>query len=285
MSEQDALQKRGPLSNPTPSPRKLDGRWQWLVAPLMAISLVLHVLLLFVPLPEPETVVEEEPTEADLPAEEEAVDILSISDIPAPEPPSEPPPEQPQPPPEAPPPPAGAVPPPPDPEQIVEEEFLEEEFEAEELPLEDDFPEEETTGGFNPAVQAEIAGRAGGINPEFNLTANFPSDAWDLGGAGLSYWSPDQQACFFAALDEATYQMVPGTDRLLYLARNIDLVVDEDLKTKTYPDRDLVEDPNGWCGGRFFEVQANGASDGVWVSALEPAPATTLLILWTADPR
>lgn len=298
MPEQDALRKPEQQSAIARQSHKLPWRWHWLIAPLMGISLILHVALLFMPLPTSDNLDEEVVEEEEPPTEEEAVDILSISDIPVPEPPTEPPPEQLQPPQQSAPPPT-AAPPVPDPTQtqelIPEDTAPEETFDE----ADDGLEEQDSQTGFDPARQTEISGRAGGVNPEFNLTAGFPENAWNLGSEGLSYWPPQQQSCFFSsidpgsgAIDPATgkkdpgsYAPVPGVDRLLYLSRNIGLVVEEDLKQKTYPDKDLVQDPNGWCGGDFYEVQANGTPEGVWISVLEPARATALIIIWTSDPR
>lgn len=287
MSEPDTLEKIEPIPVPAKAGRKLPWRWQWLIAPLMGISLLLHVALLFVPLPEPD-IAEEENIEEELPPEEEAVDILSLSDIPVPEPPPEPPAQEP--PPAEPAPAPAAAAPVPDPDQIPDN-LPEPDPAAEPDPeLDPELePEPDPQPQFDPAVQSDLFNRSGNIggNPRgasFDLTGDFLKFAWDSKGEGIQTWPQEQRNCFFAAIDASNYTLAAGVNKLKFLARNAGEVVTEDLPV-TFSTENLAEDPNGYCGGRFFEVQNANGPTGVWVSVLEPSGGTALVLLWESDPR
>lgn len=292
MSELKALDPLPPPSANQPTSKKRPWRWQWLITPLMGISFLLHIFLLFVPLPSPdvaeEEVEEEEVEEID---EEEAVDILSLSDIEVPEPPAEPPPEQPpQQQPSTPPP--GTVAPPPDPEQLEELPPEDEFFEEDEFPEEDGFSEDEGEGpvGFDPGRQQSILGQTGGINAEFDQTEYFPLYAWNPASNPQGYlasWDPSRHSCFFTFIEESAYELDPRADRLKYLSRNYGLVVSEDLP-QTFSGQAVVP-TDGYCGEPLYEVQEGGAPTGIYVSTIGigqgSPPGTILLIFWTTDPR
>ncbi|MDB9526195.1 hypothetical protein PN498_09375 [Oscillatoria sp. CS-180] len=290
MSELETLESADPSNIPaSASKQKLTWRWQWLIAPLMGISIVLHIALLFVPLPSRE-VAEEETAEDEIEEvdDEEPIDILSLSDIEIPEPPAEPPPEQPQPQQQAPPP--DAVPPPPDPTQVEElppeEQFIEEDF-----PEENGFPEEEAPVGFDLARQQTLLGQTGAINREFDQTDYFPLYAWNPTGDNsptyLGGWAPETLSCFFSSIEESSFVLDPRADRLKYLVRNYGLVVSEDLP-QTFAGQTVVPTAE-YCGMPLYEVQEGGATTGIYVSTIGIGPGSPpgaiLLIFWTSDPR
>ena len=293
MSDLEILEKQDAPPVQKAFTRKKNWRWQWLIAPLMGISIILHIALLFVPLPSledaaEETVEAEEEPEVD---EEAPIDILSLSEIEVPDPPPEPPPEQPQPQPESPPPPSTAVPPPPDPAAPVEEPLPEEEFFEEELPPEDGV-EEPPQSSFDPARQQALLGQTGGINAEFDQTEYFPLYAWNPTGdnspAYLGGWDPQRHNCFFSSIQEMDYQLDPRADRLKYLSRNYGLIVNQDLP-RTFPGQAIVEVPGGYCGEALFEIQESAQPTGIYVSAIgigpgDP-PGSVLLIFWTSNPN
>lgn len=260
-------------------------RWQLLVAPLMAVSLLLHGVLLFVPLPSREVVPEEELEEEVLPGEEEeAVDILSLSDITPPEPPPEeaPPPEQPA---EAPPP-TGAVPPPPDPEQLDElppaEEFEEEFIEDEEFYEDEELP----PSGFDAARQQALLGQTGNINVEFDKTSEFPGNVDGLRG-GPGEWDPGKIACFFTAFDPSSndFALLPSAQQLKFFTRNNGLIINDDLPA-TFPSAAIYEDSSGYCGEPLYVVEENG--EIVMLVSVIPVGvggSSGLLIFWSSDPR
>lgn len=117
-----------------------------------------------------------------------------------------------------------------------------------------------------------------------DLTERFPEAAWDLGGEGLRYWSQEKRDCFFSAIDSSSYVTVAGVSGLNFLSRSIELVVDQDLPT-AFPAVTLAEDSRGHCGGRFIEVQIDGEPASIWISVLEPARGTALVLFWDSDPR
>ena len=269
----------------TAAPRARRWRWQWLVAPLMGISVVLHLALLFVPLPTADQTTPD--PEEETPVEEEGpIDILSLSDVTAPEAPLE------EPPTEAPaeaPPPASAEPPPPTLEQAqqpAEEEFAQGETELDDTAADDNVVEEtQDDGAFDAARQQALLGRRGGINVEFDDSENFPANIWGLGY--LDNWGQDKLNCFFASIDATGYQLAAGAHSLNFFTRNYNFVVQQDLPN-TFSEQTLSEDPNGFCGEQLFEVQDNGVPI-MYVSTLKVGlgnpPGSIVLIFWTSDPR
>lgn len=274
------------LSKPRSATRQW--HWQWLLAPLMGISVVFHIALLFVPLPSlaPQAAEVEEP---EVPEEEEddPIDILSLSDIEVPEPPSEPLAEPA--PSEATAPPPDAVPPPPDPNQVPD--TLPESLPEDQLPEATGPEETPPASTFDPARQQALLGQAGGINAEFDQTQYFPLYAWNPANQPAAYlagWDPQRLNCFFSLIDEMNYELDPRAGRLKYLTRNYGLIVNEDLP-RTFPGQQVVPDPNGYCGEDFFVINENGAPAGVYVSAIGVGegnpPANVILVFWVEDPR
>ncbi|MGF1457942.1 MAG: hypothetical protein ACFBSG_02850 [Leptolyngbyaceae cyanobacterium] len=290
MPNTETLEKQTPQE---PVPAKVatrKWRWQMLIAPLMGISVALHIALLFVPLPTPDEA-EEAETEEEVEEEEEApVDILTPSELPAPEPPpEEPPPEQPQPSqPETPAPPA-EVPPPPDPEQVqpAPDPAPEEDV----FPEEDDFPEEQGGGSFDPARQSALAG--GGRQ---NLgSTEFGS--LNQGDPGLIAAYIDQDGlkggvdpgCFFAEIDPSpdTGGLTPvnGVIDTVVVTQNIDYVPEVLCNSGYCTSQALVGE---FCGARLYELQDNGVPQ-LYASLMEPGGdrggGAVVVALWTSDPR
>ncbi|MEL6382976.1 MAG: hypothetical protein AAFQ89_10980 [Cyanobacteria bacterium J06626_18] len=238
------------------------------------MSIVLHIGLLFVPLPTTELVPEEEVAEEEpIPEEEEVIDLLAVSDILPPEPPPEEPAAE-EPPPETPPPANPDIPP--DPEQI--EELL-----SEEVP--EEFPEEtEQTPSFNPAKQQEVIGRTGDINREFDQTDAFPGNVVGLPG-GPEEWDTDKVNCFFAVLDFPGnhYELWPEAGLLKFFLRNNGLIVQEDLPA-TYPEADIIP-VAPYCGEPLYLIEENG-EPVMFVSVIPigVGGSSGLLIFWTSDP-
>ncbi|NEQ46406.1 MAG: hypothetical protein F6K00_23830 [Leptolyngbya sp. SIOISBB] len=250
----------------------------------MSLSIFFHIALLFVPLPAPVPLAEED-IEEEISEEEEApIDILALSDIDVPEPPSEPLPESPQPPETAAPPP-DAVPPPPDPNQVPET------LPESQLPEETGLEETPPTNTFDPARQQALLDQTGGINSEFDQTQDFPLYAWNPvkePAAYLAGWEPQRLSCFFSFIDEMNYDLDPRANRLKYLTRNYGLIVNEDLP-RTFPGQEIVPQPDGYCGEDFFVINENGVPAGVYVSAIGVGegnpPANVILVFWVEDPR
>lgn len=273
--------------------RRHNSIWRWLAAPLVGISIILHVALLFAPLPAQEPTAEEEPETAEKTPEEEeeAVDILSLSEIQPPDPPEpvEEPPQPEQPPQQQTPPPPQSVPPPPDPSQAPQTPPPEEQQPPEEDPPP---PENSSAPSFDPARQNQLLGQvSGGINAEFDKTDQFLLFAWGSGN-GRNYvgdWSPEKRQCFFSNINQNEYTTAPNVNQIRFLTRNLGIVIRNDLPaTFSAPDQELIEDSNGWCNGRFFEVRESGTPI-LWISALGVGPgdppASALLVFWTSDPR
>ncbi|NER80815.1 MAG: hypothetical protein F6K42_14840 [Leptolyngbya sp. SIO1D8] len=246
----------------------------------MAISLVFHIALLFFPLPSPETVEEDLETET-IEGDEEAVDILSLSDITPPEPP----PEQPQeePPPEDPaPPPSGAVPPPPDPEQVEEAPL---EIEEEDItPPEDDLLPPEAGGAFDAARQQALAGQGrqrltgsefGGLNEDPTFVAEY-IQLYGLKG------NVDPN-CFFDRIDPQ-YGLTPvqGVIDTLTVARNPDFVPDTLCENGFCTNHIPVGD---YCNAPLYELQDNGESQFFASISEMGSGGSSIVALWVADPR
>jgi hypothetical protein len=277
-------------------------RLTWLkqvIAPLLGISLGLHGVLLLAPLPAPAP---EEETLEEVPTEEEAVDLLSISSlataIPAPEattpaatapPAAAPPPVASPPAPQAPAPYPENLPPP---ELLPEEDLI-----TQGEPMQEPSPDPVIpagTGnpppgsGFDPNRQAQLVGSALGVlgrapgSSNFDLTDQFPGDIWDL---YISRWAEAQQQCFFNTIDRDGYALRAPAADLRYLSRNIQLVEQQDIP-RTFAGQSVQPLATTYCEAGLFEVQDNG-SPILWVSLVPVSPggSTTLVIFWQADPR
>ena len=252
------------------------GKWSWLAAPLMVISLLFHVALLFVPLPTPETT-DTEPEEEDLP-EEETPEILSLAAIEIPEPP---PPEQPQQPPEQAPPPSGGTPPPPDPEQLPEN--------LEELPQDDGLEEltdplDLEDGSFDAARQEALVGGGrqnlgasefGSINSDPGLIVAFVQDQGLQAGVN--------QDCFLAGLDPQI-GLIPVENALdvMLLTNNADFVPGTLCNNGFCTDH---LDAGNYCGAPLYELRENGIPQ-FYVSVVEIGNGgSALAILWGENPN
>ncbi|WP_051158473.1 hypothetical protein [Nodosilinea nodulosa] len=275
------------------SHRPFGVRWSpWiktLAAPLLALSMGFHALLLITPLPSrPAAEAEADAAPAE---DEEVVDLLSISSLADAEPA---PPADETPAAEAP---AGAPPPaaPQAPTQpVVPEQYPEAPPEA--LPetppavdpLAADPSEPAPVAGFDPNRQAQLVASAiGGLGREpgksnFDLTDQFPGDIWDL---YVVQWSATTQQCFFSAIDRGSYTLRPPAADLRYLSRNIQLVEQQDIP-RTFAGQTVQPLGQAYCGNSLFEVQ-DGGSTILWVSLVPVSPggSTTLVIFWQADPR
>jgi hypothetical protein len=296
----DTLEKPvPPVEAPTQVGRRASRRdklMRLLLTPLLGVSVVLHVALLFIPFPardlaevsEGETVPEEQ---------EGAVDLLSLTNLAV-----EPPPEAPEPPPQEPPPqqqsappPPGSVPPPPDPTQIPEglPEPTEDNTPQDEGLPNDDLPPSNTppASAFDPARQQVLLGLGSAIGrppgeSNFDVTEIlFPAAAWQQ---AFKVWAPDRLQCFFTSIAQETYQLAPGAADVKYLSRNIQFIEREDLP-RTFSGLDVVKFPDGYCGNDFYEVQEAGVQVGIWVSVIGVGagnpPGTAVIIFWIADPR
>jgi hypothetical protein len=272
MPAPDTLEK--PTTSPvTPPPPQRN--WRWLVAPLMGISFVLHIGLLFLPLPAQEAVEEETLVEEEVPAEEP--EILSLSAVePLPET-SEPPQAQA----DAPPPPSGETPPP-RPSEIpnnLEDTNFEADpgFEAEDLG-------DEGPVAFDPERQRALLGAArqyldqsefGGINsdPELvgiALTAGWPSSV--------------DPGCFFDQV-EPTPQTVSRASDAMFFTRNLGLVKNRELPNLV--EGELFQQGN-YCNAEFYEVLQDDVSvmflSLIGIGEGTP-PGSAVAVFWASDPR
>lgn len=281
MSEPGSRKTLDCLPAASAAPRRGGRLWQGLAVPLVGISLLLHIVVLFVPIPNHERDLAPPEEEEAPPKDEAAVDILSISDLPVPaEPPAEVPPAeplQPEPPVHAPPVPPANLEQVPEPTQVeTAEPSIDEVLPASTTPNDGETPQ------FNLARQSALLGQTDGINVEFDGTADFPQNIWELG-----YLQHLNLNCFFEQIGPNSYQLPPLAKQLKFFRRNYGLVVQEDLPL-TFSNQTLIEDPNGYCGEQFFEVQENGVPT-LYVSAIRigpgSPPASILLIFWTDDPR
>lgn len=274
MSDLKTLEKKDAPQLAQPSVRSKKRRWQWIIAPLMGISVILHIALLFVPLPSWDSAAEEAAEEATPEAEEEApIDILSLSEIAAPEPPPEPPPEQPQPaPPEPAPPPSGAVPPPPDPQQ-VEELPPEAEFVEEELPAEEGF-EAEASPSFDPGAATEqFLGDISGLGV-VNYTSQFGLPTPDL------LRNPGNAACF---IDPAGGP-VSGVRVANWLDKEPQTLLRENLQDVYGPRGITFEELEPFCGERYFRALTAEGQPFMTLSLVR-LEGSTLLVVWETPPQ
>ncbi|MEO1067933.1 MAG: hypothetical protein AAFW95_02260 [Cyanobacteria bacterium J06638_6] len=281
------LESMGPLPLSPSAPRR--STWlKVLLAPLLGLSVLLHGLLLFSPVPSrPEPEVEEKEVVTE--EEDTVVDLLSISSLADAEP-ATPPTETPDATP-APPPPAAPQAPP----QPVVPETYPENPPPEPLAVADPLPEPSNdpvdpgpVAGFDPNRQAQLVSSAVGAlgrepgKSNFDLTDQFPGDIWDL---YVSNWPASTRQCFFNAIDRSTYTLRPPAADLRYLSRNIQLVESQDIP-RTFAGQTVQSLGQAYCGANLFEVQ-DGGNPILWVSLVPVSPggSTTLVIFWQADPR
>ena len=275
MSELETLEKLDRRNAPKSikkSSQRQRWRWQWLIAPLMGISIVLHIALLFMPLPSFDNLDEEVAENTSEEEEDAPIDILSLSEIAAPEPPPEPPPEQSQPEPEPQaPPPAGAIPPPPDPEQI-EEIPLEEAFVEDEIPIEEGF--EDPAPSFDAgAATNQFVGDISELGV-VDYTAEFGLPTPDL------LRNPGNAACFIdpSGAPASTVRVANWLDK------EPQTLLRENLQDVYGPRGITFQELPPFCGERYFQAfTAEGQS--FMTFSLVTLEGSTLLIVWDTPPQ
>ena len=241
-------------------------RWQWLIAPLMGLSIFFHIALLFVPLPAPAPP-EEEDTEAEVAEEEDApIDILALSDIAAPEPLPEPPQEQPQQPQAQAPPPPDAVPPPADPQQVPEAAV------NEPPPVDDGF--DNVPPSFDPAVATDqFVGDLSGLGVE-EYTSRLGLPTPDL------LRNPGNAGCF---LDPGGGS-VAGVRVVNWLDKEPQTLLRENLQEIYGPRGITFEELSPFCGERYFRgMTAEGQP--FMTFSLVTLVGSTLLVVWEVPPQ
>ncbi len=279
--------------------RSLGANWpSWvktLAAPLFAISLLAHGLLLVIPVPSSSAPELEE----EISAEEEFVDLLSISSLASPEP--EPEPELPStPPPEAAPPPAPAAAATSAPTQPVVPEVYPDTPPPGAAPADPPPPAADAfTAAPEPAafVQeeevVEIFTRLtrGSGDSDFDSTAtSFPAIAY-LTRGGINEWSPTEQNCFFEQISTEDYRLKPNAPSLRYLTRNEQFIRNEDVpRTFPSPQYQVSNLAGGYCNRPLYQVLRAGqpylfvSVAGIGVGA-EGQRASGIVIIWSSDPR
>lgn len=265
-----------------------------LAAPLFVISLLAHGLLLVTPVPSSSAPELEEDTSA----EEEFVDLLSISSLASPEP--EPEPEPPRsPPPEAAPPPAPAAAAPTQPvvPKVYPDTPPPAAAPADALPpVEDDFtaaPEPEPVAFVQEEEVVEIFDRLtrGSGDSDFDSTAtSFPEFAYLIPG-GIKEWSAEEQACFFTQIDDTDFRLLPKAASLRYLTRGVEAIENQDIpRTFPAPEFAVSSVADGYCNRPLYQVLRNGqpyvfvSVAGVGSGAVG-RQASGLVIIWSSDPR
>ena len=241
-------------------------RWQWLIAPLMGLSIFFHIALLFVPLPTP-TLPEEDDIKEEVAEEEDApIDILALSDIAAPEPLPEPPQEQPQQQTQAPPPP-DAVPPPPDPQQVPE-------APVENLPPVDDGFDENVPPSFDPvAATDQFIGDLSGLGVE-EYTSQLGLPTPDL------LRNPGNAGCFLDPGGGA----VAGARVANWLDKEPQTLLGENLQEVYGPRGITFEELPPFCGERYFRgITAEG--EAFMTFSLVTLNGSTLLVVWSVPPQ
>lgn len=278
--ERPSQQSEVPSISTAPQRRK----WGWLVAPLMAVSLIFHVALLFVPLPAPDTA-EEEVDEEPLPEPEETPEILSLSTVEIPEPP----PEQPQqaPSPEQPTP-TGGTPAPPNPDQLPEnlDEFedTEEDFE-DDRSLED---KDDTGGSFDPNRQSALAdiGRGNWGGSEFAKANADPSQIPIIVGFIQSDWPTTLDiGQFLAVLDPNTgiQPVSPGIDAL-FLPQNTGFIPDTLCDELGYCTG--YNSVGNYAGAPLYELLDNGTPQlYASVVGLGEGGSAAVAVIWASNPN
>ncbi|OKH44970.1 hypothetical protein NIES30_20995 [Phormidium tenue NIES-30] len=252
---------------------------------MFGLSLVLHGFVLLAPAPAPQPVPEAE----EAIAEDEFVDLLSIGTLVPSEPEaasaiSTPPPST-----SAPPLPLPiAAPPTPTP--------------APTAPVPTNSPSPPAPAASEPApatavvadeAVAEIFTRLtrGSGDSDFDSTAtSFPAIAY-LIPQGIAAWTPEEQACFFTQIDDATYSTQPGVVSLRYLTRNVQFIAEQDIpRTFPAPQYAVNRVADGYCDRPLFQVLQEGqpylfiSLVGIGVGA-PGQQASGLVIIWASDPR
>ncbi|MEM8603607.1 MAG: hypothetical protein AAGF24_07200 [Cyanobacteria bacterium P01_H01_bin.121] len=259
MSEQDTLGKVDLASTKPASPRQSAWRWQWLVAPLMGVSFILHIALLFLPIPSvdliPEEEVEEEATGSE---EEEVIDVLNLADITAPEPP----PEEAPPPEEQAPPPAENVAPNLDPTQIVE------------TPEEAPPPvEEQPAESFVDTSRDQFISGISDLGVE-----DYTSD---LGLPRPNFFRrPENAGCFI----DAGGNPVPGIRVLNWLDKEPQTLLRENLQNVYGQSGVAFVEQAAYCGERYFYLYAPSGEFFMAMSLVQ-MEGSALLVSWEARPQ
>ncbi|MBE9158748.1 hypothetical protein IQ265_18190 [Nodosilinea sp. LEGE 06152] len=278
---------------PRPRGTKYLTQLKRLVAPLLGLSLGLHGLVLFTPVPSrPEPAAEEAPTE------EEFVDLLSISSLPeaAPEPVEPPPAAE-----TAPPPPQAAAPAAPT-QPVIPEVYPSSPLPVADLanplpPAEDAFtaapPPEEPAASVPDDEVVDLLTRLtrGSGESDFDSTeTSFPAIAY-LTRGGIGEWSSAEQSCFFTQISDADYRLLPNAASLRYLTRNVQFIETEDIpRTFSAPQFQVSKVDGGYCDRPLFQVLQEGqpylfvSVVGIGVGA-PGRQASGLVIIWATDPR
>lgn len=273
MSHLETLEKPdAPERPPSTSIRSAGWRWQWLMAPLMGISILLHIALLFVPLPSFTPPAEEVAAEA-APEEEEdaAIDILALSDIAAPEPPPEPLVEAPPPSAaQAPPPPPEAVPPPPEPQTVP-------------------------AASPEPVVAAPppIATGMESAAPSFDPAAATNQFIGDIAGLGVEDYTselglpppdhlrnPGNAACFL----QPGGGTAPGVRVANWLDKEPQTLLRENLQDVYGPRGITFEELPPFCGERYFRG-ITAEEQPFMTFSLVTLAGSTLLVVWETPPQ
>lgn len=265
-----------------------------LMAPLFLISLLGHGLVVVAPVPSssaPELEEEE-------PAEEEFVDLLSISSLASPEPepelPITPPPEA-----AAPPAPVAAAPSAPT-QPAVPEVYPDTPATAapaDSLPPAEAAltaaPEPEPAAFVQEEEVVEIFTRLtrGSGDSDFDSTeTSFPEFAYLIPG-GIREWSAEEQACFFTQIDDTDFRLLPKAASLRYLTRGVEAIENQDIpRTFPAPEFAVSSVADGYCNRPLYQVLRNGqpyvfvSVAGVGSGAVG-RQASGLVIIWSSDPR
>ncbi|MEM6436130.1 MAG: hypothetical protein AAF773_20090 [Cyanobacteria bacterium P01_D01_bin.115] len=266
MSDLDTLDKIDAPSPPQSATPTRAWRWQWLLAPLMGFSIVLHIALLFVPLPAPENPeeVEEAPPEAD---EEIAVDILNLSEIVAPEPPPEQPEQPPQP--EAAPPPPAEVPAPPDPTQELAP--AEQDTFEDQLPIDDGLDEQPP---FDPGPSRNVF---------IDGIANLPvtDQTSEVGLPESRFFRVETNAVCFVRPDGGAVPEARDARWLELEPSDVFAVLQESYAPIGIS---LTERGDAFCGERYFEA-FTAAGESFMTFSLAQLEGSTLLVIWETPPQ
>ncbi|MGF1523387.1 MAG: hypothetical protein ACFBSF_13815 [Leptolyngbyaceae cyanobacterium] len=263
MSDPDTLEKVKVMDKPA-SPRKSIWRWQWLIAPLMGVSVVLHIVLLFVPIPSTNLASEDEIEEEELESaaeEEEVIDILNLSEITAPEPPpeEEPPPQEQQ----APPPPAENVAPNLDPTQIPPET-------PEAVPPVDDGA---ATQAFVDASRDQFIG---GLD---NLGVADYTSQFGLPEPKL-FRRPDSAGCFI----DASGNPAPNIRVLNWIDKEPQTLLQENLQAVYGQSGVAFVEQSSYCSERYFYLYAPNGEFFMAMSLVQ-MEGSALLVGWETRPQ
>jgi len=271
MSDLETLEKPDAPERPKSKSVSPGWRWQWLIAPLMGFSIILHIALLFVPLPSlappAEELTAEETPEED---EEAPIDILALSEIAAPEPPPETPPEQPQQAQAQAPPPPDAVPPPPDPQQVPEAPSAE--VVNEPPPIEEGL--DNAPPSFDPAATTDqFLGDLSGLGVQ-----DYTSE---LGLPPPEYLrNPGNAACFL----DPSGGLVPGVRVANWLDKEPQTLLRENLQDVYGPRGITFEELPSYCDERYFRGVTAEGQPFITLS-LVTLEGSTLLVVWETPPQ